>query len=72
MDFAPVGILLVVELIIAFIVVVGAISLASYIVVRVCYKAKSDALKKHPALEREEKTRRPDAIKGVNWRREDG
>ena len=54
MDFAPVGILLVVELIIAFIVV-GAISLASYIVVRVCYKAKSDALKKHPALEREEK-----------------
>ena len=55
MDFAPVGILLVVELIIAFIVVVGAISLASYIVVRVCYKAKSDALKKHPALEREEK-----------------
>ena len=55
MDFAPVGILLVVELIIAFIVIVGAISLASYIVVRVCYKAKSDALKKHPALEREEK-----------------
>ena len=55
MDFAPVGILLVVELIIAFIVVVGAISLASYIVVRVCYKAKSDALKKHPALKREEK-----------------
>lgn len=55
MDFAPVGILLVVELIIAFIVVVAAISLASYIVVRVCYKAKSDALKKHPALEREEK-----------------
>ena len=55
MSFAPVGILLVVELIIAFIVIVGAISLASYIVVRVCYKAKSDALKKHPALEREEK-----------------
>ena len=55
MDFAPVGILLVVELIIAFIVVVAAISLASYIVVRVCYKAKSDALKKHPALERKEK-----------------
>lgn len=55
MDFAPVGVLLVVELIIAFIVVVAAISLASYIVVRVCYKAKSDALKKHPALEREEK-----------------
>ena len=55
MDFAPVGILLVVELIIAFIVIVGAISLASYIVIRVCYKAKSDALKKHPALEREEK-----------------
>lgn len=55
MDFAPVGTLLVVELIIAFIVIVGVISLASYIVVRVCYKAKSDALKKHPALEREEK-----------------
>lgn len=55
MNFAPVGILLVVELIVAFIVVVGTISLASYIVVRVCYKAKSDALKKHPALEREEK-----------------
>ena len=55
MDFAPVGALLIIELIIAFIVVVGAISLASYIVVRVCYKAKSDALKKHPALEREEK-----------------
>lgn len=55
MNFAPVGILLVVELIVAFIVIVGAISLASYIVVRVCYKAKSDALKKHPALEREEK-----------------
>ncbi len=53
MNFAPVGILLVVELIVAFIV--GAISLACYIVVRVCYKAKSDALKKHPALEREEK-----------------
>lgn len=61
MNFAPVGILLVVELIIAFIVIVGAISLASYIVVRVCYKAKSDALKKHSALEREvknESTRR--------------
>ena len=55
MDFAPVGILLVVELIIAFIVIVGVISLASYIIIRVCYKAKSDALKKHPALEREEK-----------------
>lgn len=55
MNFAPVGILLVVELLVAFIVIVGAISLASYIVVRVCYKAKSDALKKHPALEREEK-----------------
>lgn len=55
MNFAPVGILLVVELLVAFIVIVGAISLASYIVIRVCYKAKSDALKKHPALEREEK-----------------
>lgn len=46
MNFAPVGILLIVELIIAFIVIVGAISSACYIVVRVCYKAKSDALKK--------------------------
>ncbi|WP_077074991.1 hypothetical protein [Aedoeadaptatus urinae] len=55
MNFAPVGILLVMELIIAFLVAVGAISLACYTVVRVCYKAKSDALKKHPVLEREEK-----------------
>lgn len=55
MNFAPIGILLVMELIIAFLVAVGAISLACYTVVRVCYKAKSDALKKHPALEREEK-----------------
>ena len=55
MDFASVGALLIVELLVAFIVAVGAISLACYTVVRVCYKAKSDALKKHPALEREEK-----------------
>lgn len=72
MNFAPVGILLVVELLVAFIVIVGAISLASYIVVRVCYKAKSDALKKHPALEREEKTSRPGGIKGVTRRRAEG
>lgn len=68
MNFAPVGILLIVELIIAFIVIVGAISSACYIVVRVCYKAKSDALK-NPALEREVKTSRPGEIKGVTRRR---
>ena len=51
MDFAPVGALLIIELIIAFIVVVGAISLASYIIIRVCHKARSDAFKKHPTLD---------------------
>ena len=55
MDFAPVGALLIIELIIAFIVVVSAISLACYVIIRVCYKARRDALKKYPALEREEK-----------------
>ena len=55
MDFAPVGALLIIELIIAFIVVVGAISLASYVIIRVCYKARRDALNKYPALEDENK-----------------
>lgn len=51
MEFAPVGILLIIEIVVAFIVVVGAISLASYIIIRVCHKARSDALKKHPILD---------------------
>lgn len=55
MNFAPVGILLIVELIIAFIVVVAAISLACYVIIRVCHKARRDALKKYPALEDENK-----------------
>ncbi|MEJ8784884.1 hypothetical protein [Peptoniphilus sp. HCN-40583] len=55
MDFAPVGALLIVELIIAFIVVVAAISLACYVIIRVCHKARRDALKKYPALEDENK-----------------
>ncbi len=55
MNFAPVGALLIVELIIAFIVVVAAISLACYVIIRVCHKARRDALKKYPALEDENK-----------------
>lgn len=55
MDFAPAGALLIIELIIAFIVVVGAISLASYIIIRVCHKARRDALKKYPSLDDEAK-----------------
>lgn len=48
MEFAPVGILLIIEIVVAFIVVVGAISLASYIIIRVCHKARIDALKNIP------------------------
>lgn len=44
MEFAPVGALLLIEILIVFLLAIGAISLITYVVVRIYYKAKNDAL----------------------------
>ena len=44
MEFAPAVALLLIEILIVFLLAIGAISLITYVVVRIYYKAKKDAL----------------------------
>ena len=44
MEFAPVGAILLIEILIVFLLAIGAICLITYVVVRIYYKAKKDAL----------------------------